>query len=232
MSLVLVPIGVIAGLIIVVGLLVLSESALISARKWRLRDRASRGDRAAETACVSVKILSISSRQSGWESPWSERSPLFTPGWRSGGSGRSGALDTRGFLRGWSNRLRSAQSPLWVTWWDGSCPVSSPSISPKRIACWTAGPMFVFTRLVGPMAWCLESLTQSLAGLFGVETPARPAVTPEQIKSLLWEGAKAGVFEQAEHEIFKRVFRFCQRRARRADDPAQRGGLDRPGRFS
>ena len=47
MSLVLVPIGVISGLIIVVGLLVLSESALISARKWRLRDRASRGDRAA-----------------------------------------------------------------------------------------------------------------------------------------------------------------------------------------
>ena len=92
--------------------------------------------------------------------------------------------------------------------------------------------MFVFTRLVGPMAWCLESLTQSLAGLFGVETPARPAVTPEQIKSLLWEGAKAGVFEQAEHEIFKRVFPLLPAAGTRTDDPARRGGLDRPGRFS
>ena len=30
----------------------------------------------------------------------------------------------------------------------------------------------------------------------------------------MWEGTQAGVFEEAEHEIFKRVFRFCERRAR------------------
>ena len=30
----------------------------------------------------------------------------------------------------------------------------------------------------------------------------------------MWEGTQAGVFEESEHEIFKRVFRFCERRAR------------------
>jgi putative hemolysin len=48
----------------------------------------------------------------------------------------------------------------------------------------------------------------------GVRSAAQVPVSPEQIKSLLHEGAKAGVFGPAEHEIFQRVFRFCERRAR------------------
>jgi putative hemolysin len=214
MSLVLVPIGVIAGLIVVVGLLDLSESALISARKWRLRDRATRGDRTAATALrlsedvdhfVSTVRLGITlvgtiagvyagtviwQIRAAWDPA---HSGLFT--WLVM-AGMVAAIAALGFLVG---RLLPRKFALH---------------EPERIACWIAGPMSVFMRIAGPVAWCLESLTKLLAGLFGVESPARPAVTPEQIKGLLWEGTKAGVFEQSEHEIFKRVFRFCERRAR------------------
>jgi putative hemolysin len=41
-----------------------------------------------------------------------------------------------------------------------------------------------------------------------------PPVTQEEISLLLQEGTKAGVFEEGEHEMIKRVFRFCDRRAR------------------
>ena len=39
-------------------------------------------------------------------------------------------------------------------------------------------------------------------------------MTQEEISLLLQEGTKAGVFEEGEHEMIKRVFRFCDRRAR------------------
>ena len=41
-----------------------------------------------------------------------------------------------------------------------------------------------------------------------------PPVTQEEISVLLQEGTKAGVFEEGEQEMIKRVFRFCDRRAR------------------
>jgi putative hemolysin len=41
-----------------------------------------------------------------------------------------------------------------------------------------------------------------------------PPVTQEEISDLLREGTKAGVFEEGEHELIKRVFRFSDRRAR------------------
>jgi putative hemolysin len=214
MSLVLVPSGVIAALIMVVGLLVLSESALISARKWRLRDRASRGDRAAaialrlsedlehfvSTVRLGITLVGTIAGVYAGMSVWRLRAA-----WGPGHS----------LLSVWLVELAAVAAIAALGFLVGRLlPRKLALHQPERIACWTAWPMLIFTRIIGPVAWCLEWLTQSLAGLFGVETPARPAVTPDQIKSLLWEGAKAGVFEQAEHEIFKRVFRFCERRAR------------------
>ena len=45
MSSILISISVIVGLILAVGLMSLSESALVTARRWRLRERAARGER-------------------------------------------------------------------------------------------------------------------------------------------------------------------------------------------
>ena len=50
--------------------------------------------------------------------------------------------------------------------------------------------------------------------LLGVRPTPEPPVTQEQIQVLIQEGAKAGVFEEGEHAMIKRVFRFCDRRAR------------------
>src|SRR5271166_255329 len=50
MSPILISISVIVGLILAVGLMSLSESALVTARRWRLRERAARGERGAAAA--------------------------------------------------------------------------------------------------------------------------------------------------------------------------------------
>ena len=48
----------------------------------------------------------------------------------------------------------------------------------------------------------------------GIRPASEPPVTQEEISLLLQEGTKAGVFEEGEHELIKRVFRFFDRRAR------------------
>ena len=50
--------------------------------------------------------------------------------------------------------------------------------------------------------------------VLGVRPRPEPPVTEEEISVLLQEGTKAGVFEEGEHEMIKRVFRFSDRRAR------------------
>ncbi len=85
---------------------------------------------------------------------------------------------------------------------------------PERISCSIARPLGAFARMIGPLSTSLERTTGFLARLLGVRSAARPPVTHEEIKNLLWEGTKSGVFEEAEYEIFMRVFRFCERKSR------------------
>ena len=65
-------------------------------------------------------------------------------------------------------------------------------------------------RLVG----VLSGATDRVLRLLGIRRRPEPPVTQEEISVLLQEGTKAGVFEEGEHEMIKRVFRFCDRRAR------------------
>jgi putative hemolysin len=68
--------------------------------------------------------------------------------------------------------------------------------------------------VLGPLSVLMASAADVLARLAGVPAGKPPPVTHEEIKAMLSEGLKAGVFELAEHDIFKRVFRFCDRKAR------------------
>ena len=60
----------------------------------------------------------------------------------------------------------------------------------------------------------LLGATDRVLRFLGVRPGPLPPVTQEEISVLLQEGTKAGVFEEGEHEMIKRVFRFSDRRAR------------------
>ena len=86
---------------------------------------------------------------------------------------------------------------------------------PEQIATRLARPMIGFSILAGPLVRSLGAADRFPGpARWESRSTTRPPTTPEEIKSLLWEGTQAGVFEEAEHEIFKCVFRFCDRRAR------------------
>lgn len=91
---------------------------------------------------------------------------------------------------------------------------------PSRLAArWPSGvllavarPLRLWSRVAGPPGRALETLSRVILRGFRIETGEIPPVTPEEIDSLLELGAKAGVFEKAEREMFDRVMRLGDRR--------------------
>ena len=73
--------------------------------------------------------------------------------------------------------------------------------------------------LAVPVMSLLSSAIDLALRTIGIRPAQEPPVTQEEISMLLQEGTKAGVFEEGEHEMIKRVFRFCDRRARRSMTP-------------
>ena len=85
---------------------------------------------------------------------------------------------------------------------------------PERIARALARPMSVFAHLASPLSGFLSRTANLLALRLGIRLAERPAITHDEIKQLLQLGVRTGVFEESEHEILKRAFRFLERRAR------------------
>ncbi len=84
--------------------------------------------------------------------------------------------------------------------------------SPEAIASAVAGPFGILARVVRPLVSLLSAVTNGIVALFGANAAASPPVTEEEIKVLMEQGAEAGVFEQHEHEIVGRLFALDQRR--------------------
>jgi putative hemolysin len=83
--------------------------------------------------------------------------------------------------------------------------------NPEQIACAVAKPMQFLSRLTAPLVYLLSLSTDLILKLLGIQASEEPSVTEEEIKVLIRQGAKSGMFEESEHEIVERVFRLGDR---------------------
>jgi putative hemolysin len=83
--------------------------------------------------------------------------------------------------------------------------------NPERIASILAGPLQLLSKAGGPVVHLLSASTQFILRIFGIRSFATTPVTEEEVKVMLEQGAEAGVFEKAEHEIVKKLFRLSDR---------------------
>ncbi|HWK58314.1 MAG TPA: hemolysin family protein [Parapedobacter sp.] len=83
---------------------------------------------------------------------------------------------------------------------------------PEKYAMIVAFPMNILSRVVAPFVWLLSATTETVVRLLGVRT-SQSAVTEEEIKALVDEGADTGAIEHIEHEIVDRVFSLGDKRA-------------------
>lgn len=81
-------------------------------------------------------------------------------------------------------------------------------LNAERIAMAVAGPMRGLSRVAAPVVHLLTASTDLVLHVIGSRAPADPPVTEEEITMMVGQGAQAGVFEDAEPDLVRGVFRL------------------------
>ncbi len=82
----------------------------------------------------------------------------------------------------------------------------------EKIAMTVASPMRLISILAMPVVRMLSISTDAVLWVLRVKPSTEPTVTEEEIKILVDQGTKAGVFEEAESDMVESVFRLGERR--------------------
>jgi len=197
------------------GIFAMSEFALVSAKKIRLKQQAEEGD---TRAAVALKLANeptsfLSTIQIG----------ITLVGIFAGAFG--GATIAEGLaaylrevpvLAPYSNLLSITLVVLVITYMT----LIFGELVPKRlalnnaepIASYVAKPMFFLSIIAKPLVIILSYSTEGVLRLMRVRKITGPPVTEEEIKFMLEEGTEAGVFEKAELSMIEGVFDIGDRR--------------------
>lgn len=83
---------------------------------------------------------------------------------------------------------------------------------PERFALLMAPFMRMLSRVAAPVIRLLSSSTDLVLRIVGMRPTEEPPVTEEEIRVLIDQATDAGVFEEAEQDMVERVFRLADRR--------------------
>lgn len=85
---------------------------------------------------------------------------------------------------------------------------------PESIACLVAPPMYLLSKITTPIVWFLDASTQGILFLLGLRASPESSVTEEEIKIIVAEAAHSGVIEADERAMISGVLRLSDRSAR------------------
>ena len=209
-----IPILAIILLIIVNGIFVMAEMAVVSSRKPRLQQFANEGSRGAQTALelaghpdrflattqIFITLIAILTGAVG-ERTLTER--------------LSSRLLQVPRLAPYSENIAFAIVVVAITYVSlvigELVPKRLALYNPERIASAMASLMNFFSRLGGPAVALISGSTRVVMGVLRLHPPEVPPVTEEEIKVMMEQGTEAGVFEEAEHDIVKSIFKLGDR---------------------
>lgn len=99
-------------------------------------------------------------------------------------------------------------------------PKKIAAANPVRSAKTLSLPLAGFNRLVFPLTALMELLTAATGRLIAyILPPEGPAVSEEELRTLIRVGRKEGVLEEGEHNLLNRVFAFTDLRIREIMTP-------------
>lgn len=202
-------------LILLNGVLAMSEIAVVSSRKSRLQKLADDGSPGAQSA------LDLSNEPSGFLS--TVQVGITTVGILSGAIGESALADPLtnwlsgiAVLEPYSRGLALTLVVVGLTYFSVVVGELVPKrlglLAPESIAALIATPMNVLARLTRPLVWLLSSSSSLLLQLVGARHRGDPPVTDDEINVLMEQGAEAGVFHESEQAIVSNVLRLDEQR--------------------
>lgn len=202
-------------LILLNGILAMSEIAVVSSRKSRLQKLADDGSPGAKTA------LDLSNEPSGFLS--TVQVGITTVGILSGAIGENALADPltqwlsgfsllEPYARGFALTLVVVGLTYFSVVVGELVPKRLGLLAPESIAALIATPMNVLARVARPLVWLLSSSSSLLLQVIGARHRGDPPVTDDEINVLMEQGAEAGVFHESEQAIVSNVLRLDEQR--------------------
>ena len=201
-------------LIVINGLLVMSEIALVSARKPRLESLANKGDLRAKralklaenpekflsTAQIFITLIAILTGVYSGEKFSQHFQPFF---------------EQFEITKPYANTIATVLIVIIVTFLSiivgELIPKRMGMLRAEKIARVVAGPMNVLSAIMYPIVWLLSAISNLVFKIFNIKKSSDSAVTEEEIKAMISEGSEHGTIEEEEKEIIERVFHLGDR---------------------
>ena len=196
------------------GIFAMSEIALMTARRSRLKRLSEQGDSAAATA------LSLGENPTQFLS--TIQIGITAIGVSSGIVGESALAEPlAAYLEtvGLNVRLSSITAMVVVVSGITYFSIVLGELVPKRLAQFHAEeiarilswPISQLARISAPFVYVLSKSTDTILKLVGKQNTPNASLTEEDIHAVLAEGSESGVIEKQEHDLVKNVFRLDDR---------------------
>jgi putative hemolysin len=202
-------------LILLNGVLAMSEIAVVSSRKARLQRLSDDGSPGAESALAlhNEPATFLSTVQVG----------ITTVGILSGAIGETALADPltvwlAGFalIEPYARGVALTVVVVALTYFSVVIGELVPKrlglLAPEKTASLIAPPMNMLARVGRPLVWLLSASSSFLLRMMGAGSKEESPVTDEEIKDLMEQGAEAGVFHESEQAIVSNVLRLDEQR--------------------
>lgn len=201
-------------LIIINGLFVMTEMALVSVRKARLEALKNKGDAKAATALklaehpetflstsqIGITLISILTGLYSGEKFSKNLEPV---------------IQDISFLKDYAHTISTVIVVAVVTFASivlgELVPKRIALLRPEKISKLAAGPMRFLSKLSYPVTSLLSWVTSIIFKLLNIKPHSDNTVTEEEIKAMITEGSEVGEIEEDEKEIIERVFHLGDR---------------------
>ncbi len=213
---VLLEILLVLALMVVNGLLAMSEIAVVTARRGRLTSRAESGDGRAATALelASQPTQFLSTVQIG----------ITLVGIVAGAIGGAtlarhlvGPLSRVPVIGPHAEGVAFTLVVALITYLSlilgELVPKRIALANPERVASLVARPMRILSRVASPLVRLLTASTNALVRPLGLHRPTEATVTDEDVRALVAQGRATGTIPAGEEEIVERVLRLGDRPA-------------------
>jgi putative hemolysin len=202
------------GLIFLNALFVMSEIALVSARKARLESMAEKGDTKARNALnlshnpeiflsaaqIGITLIAIFTGVYSGDKFSKNLQPVF---------------EDISFLRPYASTVSTTVIVIIVTFlsivFGELIPKRIGLINAEKIAKMMAQPMRVFAKITHPFVWLLNKTSNLFFKIFNIKSERDDFVTEDEIKAIISEGTESGSVEEEEKEMIERIFHLGDR---------------------
>lgn len=213
-----------AFLILINAIFAMSEMALVSSRKGKLRRLADKNIPGAHSA------LRLREEPSAFLS--TVQVGITTVGILSGAIGENALVDPLSGLLLDVPILAAYATPIamgcvvfgltYVSVVIGELvPKRLALLAPERIAAIIGAPMWFLSRVARPIVWLLSASSSFFLRLLGAPQREGVSVSNDEIQVLMEEGAHAGVFHQSEQAIVSNVLRLDEQKVSALMTPRQ-----------